>query len=119
MPKCKSKMFNVLLSDLAGDLQAFEHPYELFWDSVLARLRGLVSINQWPSDFKTPEELVEEIKPFFKENGVYEIVRAAHKHVSLQLGKVQRDHVLITYEVSPDVKIMIPDYCWAIHITSK
>lgn len=119
MAKAKAKMINVLLSDLASDLRAFEDPYGLFWSDVLARLRGLVSVNQWPDNFKTPEELVEEIKPYFADNGIYEIISAKDRHVSLQLGKAQGGHVLVTQAVAAQVKVMIPDYCWAVHIIEK
>jgi hypothetical protein len=116
MPKAKAKMFNILLSDLTHGVEEYVEPYDAFWYGVLHRLKGLQALNQWPDDFKTPEALVEEIKPYFKDNGVYNIIGSKNRHVSLQIGKSVASHALITHSVAGGVAVMIPDYNWAVHV---
>lgn len=115
MPKAKSKMHNLLISDLFHK----DTEIEVFWDGVLHRLRGMQSVAQYPECFPTPEAFIEEIKPFFEENGVYTILRAEVRLVTLQIGKSVAKHALITHAVTEDIQVMIPDYAWSLHIQPK
>jgi len=115
MPKAKNKMQNVLVSDLMHE-DTFE---EEFWFKVLERLRGLETLLQYPQDVLAPEELIAEIKPYFEVNGVFTIMKGGQHQVCLQLGKSGCKSALVTHAVTDDIRIMIPDYSWSLHIQKK
>lgn len=115
MPKAKSKMFNLLISDLYNK----DTENEIFWDRVLHRLRGMQSVAQYPDGFPEPEAFIEELKPYFDNNGVYDIMRAETRMVTLQLGKSNAEHALINHNVAKNIYVMIPDYAWSLHVQPK
>jgi len=115
MPKAKSRMQNLLISDL----MRITTPEDEFWSKVLERLRGMETVGQYPGDVPPPQQLIEEIKPYFQTNGVYDIIRCGLYQVCLQLGKSHVKDALVTHEVTEDIRIMIPDYTWSLHIQKK